>query len=322
MKVYRAIEFSKLIWMISDDGSLYWNQAHFSHINQTGNRGSNWWLNLDLKNYRDIVISDVIYKGQDIFFDKSLEFNAMQGGRFNPPRSFGMLYTSSNTLMSCLEVLFHQFENAYPLYKRMDNNSTLLTSSFNMNVPRDLDISIVVFEIEIEHTLCQREICGDVEVLKEDCRKIGFERYIGDKFNRNFIFGNDYEISRILGCHLHSETDPSYKVPSARVDFELQDELGIRNYLIPERRYNVEEIKLTGKYIEYNAKINLEQTDKHSHDVRLEIMGSSTQSIVFSLQSVPSKMKPNDQIIKFEPNLNDGNDRKRFFRGVETQRFF
>jgi hypothetical protein len=320
MKVYRAIEFSKLIWMISDDASLIWNEAHVSHEN--GNtHSSNWWMNDLLKASRHNIISDVIYNGRDRFFDRSLEFNAMQGGRFNPSKSFGVLYTSSNPLMACLEVLYHQFTSAFPLYKKMNRNSNQFTSSFNIKVPQHLQIMIECFEIEIDDNYCSREVCSDIDTLKEDCKKLGFERYIGDSFSRDFIFGNDYEISRILGCYLHSYNDPSYKVPSARVDFDIQDELEIRNYLIPEKQYQSDKVDLTGRFIEYKATIDLEANDNNLHEVEVEISGMKRHILKFNLQPIPYKNKPREQFLRYEPNLNDGNDRRRFFRGVELQKF-
>jgi hypothetical protein len=322
MKVYRCVEFSKLVFMVSDDASLIWNQAQSDHTGNDDQQGSNWWLNPIYNGLRESVIADVIYQGQDKFFDKSLEYNAMQGGRFNPSRSFGVLYTSSNTLIAALEVLYHQFVSAYPLYKRMNSSSGLLTSAFNINPPRILDILLVVFEIEIPDNLCQKDLCGDIESLKGDCKSIGFERYLGESFNRNFLFGNDYEISRIVGCFLHSKDDPSYRVPSARIDFDIQDELNIRNYLIPERQYKPEEIDLTGNYKKYRARVTLDKNDNNVHDVEMEIIGETKRSTSFNLQPIPQRTTPPAQHIRFEPNLLDGNDRKRYFRGVEIQRFF
>lgn len=321
MKVYRAIEFSKLIWMISDDAALQWNIAHRNH-ESSNSTGSNWWMNPTFKPFKHEMISDVVHFGQDKFFDKSLEFNAMQGGRFNPSRSFGVLYTSSDPLMASLEVLYHQFISAYPLYKRMNSNSNQFTSSFNIKVPQHLKILIVVFEIDIADEFCTREVCCDLDTLKEDCKGLGFERYVGDSFSRDFIFGNDYEISRILGSYLHTHTDPSYKVPSARVDFDTQDHLDIRNYLIPERRYDASKIDLTGRYLEYNASINLDLETDTGHDVEIDIIGKTTQNLKFQLQPIPHKNKPRNQHIRYEPNLNDGNDKRRFHRLVEIQRFF
>lgn len=321
MKVYRAIEFSKLLFMISDDATLRWNTARLNH-SSSADIGSNWWMHNSFRPFKHEMISDVVHYGQDKFFDKSLEFNAMQGGRFNPSRSFGVLYTSSNPFMAALEVLYHQFISAYPLYKRMNSSSDQFTSSFNVPVPQHLRILIVVFEIDIADEYCNREVCCDLGNLKDDCKSLGFERYIGDKFTRDFIFGNDYEISRILGCYLHTNADPSYKVPSARVDFEIQDILDIRNYLIPEKRYDPDKIDLTGRYLEYNAEINLDIENEKGHDVKVDIIGKSTKTVNFKLQPIPHKNKPREQFIRYEPNLNDGNDKKRFHRAVEVQRFF
>jgi hypothetical protein len=307
--------------MISDDASLRWNEAHIYHKDKNPQE-SNWWMNSELHPIKNEIISDIVHNGQDKFFDKSLEFNAMQGGRFNPSRSFGVLYSSSDPLMACLEVLYHQFQNAYPLYKRMNNSSNSFTSSFNMNVPQHLRVVLVAFEMEIDAGYCSREVCCDLEEFKNECKGIGFGRYIGDKFSRDFIFGNDYEIPRILGCYLHSQEDPTYKVPSARVDFETQDLLDIRNYLIPESRYKPELIDLTGNYIEYSAVINLEANEDHGHEVDLQVLGETMELLQFFLQPTPRNNKPKNQHKIYEPNLNDGNDKRRFNRTVELQRFF
>jgi|GEM_PF-4821825 len=322
MKAYRAIEFSKLIWMISDDASLRWNVAHRFHEDETNVTGSNWWMNPKYKPYKHEIISDVVHNGQDKFFDKSLEFNAMQGGRFNPSRSFGVLYTSSDPLMAALEVLYHQFISAYPLYKRMNSNSNQFTSSFNIKVPQHLKILIVVFEIDIADEYCKREICNDLDDLKDLCMKLGFGRYVGDEFSRDFIFGNDYEISRILGSYLHTHADPSYNVPSARIDFDVQNQLNICNYLIPEKRYDSKKIDLTERYLEYNAILNLDLEDESGHEVGIEIAGKTSQKVKFKLQPIPHKNKPKDQYKKFEPVLTGRDAEKRFHRSVEIQRFF
>lgn len=321
MKVYRAIEFSKLIWMISDDAALQWNIAH-KHHDVSPAAGSNWWLNQSLQAFKHEMISDVVHSRQDKFFDKSLEFNAMEGGRFNPSRSFGVLYTSSDPLMAALEVLYHQFTSAYPLYKRMNSNSNQFTSSFNVNVPQHLNILIVSFEIEIDDEYCTREVCSDLETLQNECKSLGFGRYVGESFTRDFIFGNDYEIPRILGSYLHTHDDPSYKVPSARIDFDTQDKLGIRNYIIPERIYDPAKVDLTGRYLEYSAMINLDLDDEEGHSVNMHVNGKSKLELDFRLQPIPNKNKPRSQYIRYEPNLNDGNDKRRFHRLVELQRFF
>jgi len=321
MKVYRAIEFSKLIWMISDYAALRWNQARSEH-EPLHSHTSNWWLSTDFELFKDEMISDVIYQGQDKFFEKSLEFNAMQGGRFNPARSFGVLYTSSDPLVAALEVLYHQFMSTYPLYRRINSSSKQFTSSFNIKVPRQLKILIVAFEIDLADEYCQTEVCGDLESLKEDCRRLGFERYIGEKFSRDFIFGNDYEVSRIIGSYLHTFEDPSYKVPSARISFDIQDQLGIRNYLIPERQYDPAKIDLTGNYYEYVVSLDFELEDTSGHQVDIEVRGLTSETFSIKLQPIPRKGKPISQHIRYEPNLNDGSDKNRFHRLVEIQRFY
>jgi hypothetical protein len=98
--------------------------------------------------------------------------------------------------------------------------------------------------------------------------------------------------------------------------------LKIRNYLIPEKRYDASKIDLTGKYLEYNAVINLEADEGTGHEVEVEVVGTTSRIINCNLQPIPNNNKPRNQYVKYEPNLNDGNDKRRFFRSVEVQRFF
>ena len=98
--------------------------------------------------------------------------------------------------------------------------------------------------------------------------------------------------------------------------------MNIRNYLIPERRYDAAKIDLTGRYLECNASINLDLETETGHDVEIDVIGKSARNLKFQLQPIPHKNKPRNQHIRYEPNLNDGNDKRRFHRLVEIQRFF
>ncbi|WP_461639186.1 RES family NAD+ phosphorylase [Labilibaculum euxinus] len=321
MKIYRAIEFSQLIWLTTDDATLMWESLSLRDLGN-GNVYSNWWLRPENINERRQIVTDICSNSNEPFFRKSLDYNAMQGGRFNPSRSFGVIYSSSNPLVSALEVLFHQYYGALPLYSKMSKDNNRFTSSFNVNIPRKLDSLIIVFEIEIDDEYCNNEICGDKESLITECEKIGFKRYIGDNFTRDFIFGNDYEISRLLGAYIHSFENATFKVPSARLDYEIQDEFDIRNYIIPEKNYNPEKMKLTGRYFEYRSKVNLEKSIQNTHEVEVEVIGSdSSKKLYFNLDSVPNKRTAKHQYVKYEPNSNNPNDRKNHYREVEIQKF-
>lgn len=314
MKAYRSIEFSKLIWMLDDNLSQIWHQNNI--LNDQNNGPSNWWLNNDYIEARRYIGSEICLNNSEKFLENSLDFNAMQGGRFNPSRSFGVLYTSSHPLLSALEVLYHLYINAFPLYKRLDKNSREFTSSFNINIPDKLKVLIIAFELEIDDTLCQEEVCGDCPTLDTLCSSIGFHRYIAENFSRDFIFGNDYEISRLIGTYLYTKDNSSFKVPSARIDFEIQDELQVRNYIIPEKESVNEKVQLTGKFIEYFTTLDLIKDENQYHKIYITPNGNDISSFELFLQPLP-KSDPT-QIKIFRPNIGDN---KEHFRKVEIQKY-
>jgi len=321
MKVFRAIEFSQLIWLSTDDATLMWESLSLKDSGN-GDVYSNWWLRPENIKKRRQIITDICINSNESFFTKSLDYNAMQGGRFNPSRSFGMIYSSSNHLVSALEVLFHQFYGALPLYSKMSKNNNRFTSAFNVNIPRKLDSLIISFEIEVDDDYCKNEICGSKDSLILDCEKIGFKRYIGDNFTRDFIFGNDYEISHLLGAYIHTFEDATFKVPSARLDYEIQDEFNIRNYIIPEKNYTKEKMKLTGRYFEYRSNVSLDKSNENSHNVEMEVTGGNlSKKLFFNLDPVPNKRTAKHQYVKYEPNSNNPYDRKNHYREVEIQKF-
>lgn len=320
MKIYRAIEFSKLIWLITSETSLVWHSANVEY-NGTNQKTSNWWLSNDYLEKRRYICSDICINSERAFFDNSFYYNAMQGGRFNPSKSFGVLYASTNPLLSALEVLYHQYCGAYPLYKKINRSSKEFTSSFNVQIPKKLDLLIVVFEISIDDSYCKLEICDSQDSLIELCSKIGFERYIGENFSRDFIFGNDYEISRLIGAFIHTNDKSSFKVPSARIDFNMQDEINIRNYLIPEKEFDANKIKLTGNFYEFSTQVDLELDNNSYHVVNLKAIGQKELNANFYLQPKPTR-KNKWQFVKYEPNSDNEDDKKKYFREVEIQKFY
>lgn len=320
MKIYRAIEFSKLIWLITGDTALVWHSANMTY-NETKQSTSNWWLSKDFLKTRRYICSDICKNSEQAFFDNSFYYNAMQGGRFNPSKSFGVLYSSSHPLLSALEVLFHQYNGAYPLYKRINRSSNEFTSAFNVQIPKKLDLLIVSFEIEIDDAYCPLKICESKESLVKLCSSIGFERYIGENFSRDFIFGNDYEISRLIGAHLHTKDSSSFRVPSARIDFNMQDEINVRNYLIPEKEFDASKVRLTGNFYEFSTQLDLELEDNPFHTVSLKVMGQDELNARIYLQPKPTR-KNKWQFVKYEPNSDIEDDKKKYFREVELQKFY
>lgn len=322
MKLYRSLEFSNLIWLASDYARKLWFESDMKHSLNNQDRSSNWWLNNTFENKRRYIIADICKSNSKTFFEKSIEYNAMHGGRFNPAKSFGTLYTSTHPLVSALEVIYHQFLDAYPLYNNLNKNKSKFTSSFNFHIPKKLDFVVVTFEIDFKSEYLIRDVAEDDDTLINYCNEIGFHRYIGDNFTRDFIFGNDYEISRLLGCYLQSKEEPFFKVPSARVDFMIQDELEVRNVVIPEKNIDYDKFSLTGNFYEYRISVDLDLDENQHFPVNMKIYGESDDlnEYMFHLQPRPNKRRNSNQVIKYMPNI-EGEEKASYSREVEIQKF-
>lgn len=321
MKLYRAIEFSKLAFMLNETGREIWNKAAQDFQKNNSEKKVNWWCDDNKAKQRRLIAGLICKESRDLFFDKSLEFNAMRGGRFNPARSFGVLYTASCPAVSSLEVLYHQFEQAFPLYKNMSKSGEKITSNFNSSIPDRQELVIVAFEIEYNKSPKQK-IYTDLKSAKDLTENVGFSRYVGANFNREFLFGNDYEISRIVGCHLHTYEKSAFKVPSARIDFQAQDEHDKRNVLIPEKEIDEKNVSLTGKWIEFKYEVDMNKNDLGLHDVVCLVNGKKANCHEFYLDPMPPKKGPHKQIHEFLPTSSASlAERRMFARYVATQKF-
>lgn len=323
MIIHRAVEFSRLIFLADELGLQIWTDCENSVSHKNSMQIANWWMDDNFERKRRIVVSQICKNQHTTFFQTSCEFNAMQGGRFNPSRSFGMLYCSNSPAIACFEVLYHLFDQAFPLYCDMNNKGKKITSSFNVAIPRSIDVMVIVFEIEIKDEQNFIKVCDDVINLKDDCCKIGFKRYIGDSFTRDFIFGNDYEISRILGCHLHTKHPGSFVVPSARIDFEIQDILGKRNYIIPEKDLQQFSPKLTGRFREYKCKIEMDTRSEFAggHEVKIWSKEDKSDVVTFVLQPTPSRKGNPKQWKTYFPDTGTDREKRVYSREVSIQKF-
>ncbi len=321
MNLYRAIEFSKLAFMLNEESREIWNSAAIEFKNNNMGKKVNWWCDPKKAKQRRAISAWICKESAELFFDKSLEFNAMRGGRFNPARSFGILYTATCPTVAALEVLYHQFEQAFPLYKNMSKSGETLTSNFNSPIPDKQELIIVAFEIDYKGNSKQK-VFDDLKDAKNLSEKVGFSRYVSSNFNREFVFGNDYEISRIIGCHMHTQEKSAFKVPSARIDFVLQDKLKKRNVLIPEKEIDAKIASLSGKWIEYKFEVDMNKDDSGSHAVTCFVNGKPEGKHEFLLDPVPPKKGPHLQIHEYLPNSSGSlAERKMFARYVATQKF-
>ncbi|EOW6614245.1 RES domain-containing protein [Vibrio fluvialis] len=314
MKLYRSIEFSRLTFLIDEEHKNFWNE-----LDQKANNGvkySNWWLEENRSKERHQIIKNVVSNNYQ-FFNKSADFNSKVGGRFNPSKSFGAIYTSSCPTLSMLEVLYHVFDSSLGLYKNLKKSSDKLTSSFNVPVPEQIKVMITAMELDVNDDMKIYKLCENRNVLKDFCKSLGFYRYIDGGFNEDFLFGNDYEITHIMGCYFHNSGDISLGVPSARVDMIHQNN-GHYNVIIPESIIDNLHPELTGRFREYICTMDMNEVDE-KHKITITAMGETTKSKTVFLQNKPSRR--NNRIIEFSQVDDTGDNRKRYSREVHLQRF-
>lgn len=318
MKFYRALEFNKLQFLLNEDQYMYWIQKDLEFNDETL---MNWWLanGKEVALDRKKVISTIAKNPNEVFFQKSAEFNSVFGGRFNPTKSFGGIYCSNSPFMGALEVLYHYIKGSHETLKPISKNKSSVQTIMNNRFKNKLEVIVVAFEFECSSGCKFEMINEDVPSLKKLCQSIGFERYFANNFDRNFIFGNDYEISRHIGCYLHTKNSSGFSVPSARIDFDIQDELKKRNFFIPEKEIQNLELSLTGHFKEFKFSFTLEPNDDWLYDICLYKDCGVEVAQEFHLQPTPTKSRdPFQQIISYEHNVNID---VRNLREVHTQQF-
>lgn len=321
MKLYRSIEFSKLIFLLSEEYQFLWEeyQNRRDELSVNGRLHRNWWMNKEFEKERREMVSAVIRLAHEAFFKKSMEFNAMSGGRFNPEKSFGVLYSANNPTVAALEVLYHKFIDLLPAYSGMQSSKDTIQSALDIDIPDELEVMIVAFELEIEGSGSLLRVNDRHEELRQICQSIGFKRYTEVTFDREFIFGNDYEISRHLGTYIHSKDQDGFFVPSARISFDTQDELELRNAIIFEHKIEKLSPKLTGCFQELRCSVDLTRSDFDGMDVIVSAQGQSSRKVVFKLQPMPPKKGAHPQIIQYLPNTLVNKGRSRL---VHIQKYF
>jgi len=318
MKLYRSIDFSRLIFLIDDLHRELFNRSltEFSKKRPIGN----FWLDKSYDNQKYLIIKNVIENG-DVFLKKSFDFNSKIGGRFNPSRSFGSLYCSSQPTLSALESLYHIFERSRGIYKQLQNSSDRLANTFNVQLPKVATSLIVSFEMEIDESIPISSTCMKTNDLKRFCNDIGFARYIDGKFDENFIFGNDYEISNIIGCYFHNTTKKTVEYPSARIPIDDPLFRRLSNFSIPENVLEENHISLTGNFKEYICEISLDEAVL-GYPVKITT-GLPANSITEEIYLQPWPLKKHKNQVKTYTQINEKNpqEREKYSREVRIQKF-
>lgn len=322
MKLYRAIEFSKLSFMLSAYGSSEWTKAVDSFKLKKNKRNTNWWFDLDHSAQIEYIIADVIANGKNSFFENSMTFNSIIGGRFNPPNSFGIMYTASNPLLASLEVLFHIYDNKKKFLANTAKNFHDFSTTFDENSPRKAKNLFVVFTIDAGENL-QIEDYTNPELLKDSCSQIGFKRYTDhEDYNENFIFGNSYEISRILGCFLHTNcTNKAFKFKSARID-NTQAFGDFYNVILPETYLREDDLKLTQEFYLVETTLDVEENEG-LHTVNLSLKGANQLDAKIYLEKYldEKKTRTHPRLKNYKPNIPAALSPSLNSRGVLFQRF-
>ena len=314
MKLYRSIEFSRLTFLIGDDHNAAWKSLEEKAYSNASY--SNWWLKDKNELKRHQMIKNIV-SDSDEFFEKSADFNSKVGGRFNPSKSYGAIYTSSSPTLSMLEVLYHVFDSSLGLYKNLKRSSDKLTSTFNVPVPEKIQVLIVALELEVQEPEKIVNLCKDTSYFKKLCRELGFYRYMGNNFNEDFIFGNDYEITNIMGCHFHRQKNTALQSPSARVELEQQRN-GRFNLILPENLSENLQPQLTGNFREYLCSMDMNES-YGKHAISIKALGKTQTEETVYLQNKPTRK--NGRIVEFSQIDDSGENKKKFSREVQLQRF-
>jgi hypothetical protein len=303
MKLYRAIEFSKLIFMLSSYGKDESNRCNKKFIDDKLN-GKNWWLNNSFNQNVQHLIADVVANGHKNFFQKSLTYNSIVGGRYNPANSFGILYTASNPALAALEVIYHIFDSKKKFLKTAQQNKSIYEDVFNSDHPSTTRHLLVIFELEIESP--NLSDCRGDKAVKDLCERIGFGRYTADSgFDEDFIFGNNYEVSRLAGNYLNTlDAHNCYQFRSARIPNEAENH-DYFNVIIPERFIEDLNPQLTGHYFLADTGIDIAESENH-HKIGISFIGNQSQKFFMRLEKPPAKRLDKDlRSIRYMPVLPD-----------------
>lgn len=323
MKLYRAIEFSKLSFMLSDYGIEEWNNT-IEEFKQDETKKTNWWFSEKHQDKIEFIIADIISNGQQAFFQKSLTYNSVVGGRYNPPNSFGVLYSANNPALAALEVLYHIYDSKKKYLNDMAKSSENYSATFDEVSPQLAKNLIVIFELDINDANFNIQPCITTKKVQELISKVGFSRYTEhEDFNENFIFGNTYEISRILGCYLNTtQENTAYRFKSARLENTMENS-NSNNVIFPEKFVNDHDFKLTRNYYLVESSMNIQEFNG-MHEIDLVIRGENEINAKVFLEKYlnENKVRNNpDRLIEYRPILPEDLQPHLNTRKVLFQRF-
>jgi len=212
----------------------------------------NWWFSKKHQTLKNEVISSVIQRGTQEFVDDSLYFTSLKGGRWNLPKSYGVLYCSENPLLSCLEVAYHDLMEGLPHLRRMKNIENKIRTSINVHIPDELRFLIVVLVLELGDNLKEEVIDKDLNTIKRVCNQAGFANYTGhERFDTNFLFGNEYMVTQTIGAVMYGRKTQVLRVQSARTGEGIKLALPVDRAF----RTNPYPVQLRPVYYEFDCRV-------------------------------------------------------------------
>jgi len=266
MRIYRALNFRSFIHLVDADLTDQWNRAE-------GDSSQNWWFSGKYRGLKEEVINHVIQMGTEAIVEESLYFTSLGGGRWNLPKSHGILYCSENPLLSCLEVAYHNLMEGLPYLRQLKNIEDRIRTSINLSVPDEMRFLIVVLVFNLRDDEKLREIDTSLGRVKSVCDNAGFRNYTGSPgFDENFIFGNDYSVTQTIGAMLYGQNSRLIGVRSARTDHP------IRLILPTERAFygGSSPLKLELDYYEFECQVQ-PLAPTHCHELSIKAKGMTRE---------------------------------------------
>jgi len=245
MDIYRALNFRNLIHMADADIGQRWDEAE-------RDAQQNWWFSPKFRALKEEVIGHVISRGTEVIVNESLYFTSLRGGRWNLPKSHGVLYCSENPLLSCLEVAYHNLMDGVPHLRRLKAVEDRIAASINIRVPSELRFLIVVLVFELAEGGKSRILDDTSDAVKAACNEAGFRNYTrSPRFDEGFIRGNDYTVTQTIGAMLYGQKCGRIVVRSARLGQPM------RLLLLTEHAFDMgtSPVRLKPLYYEFDCRV-------------------------------------------------------------------
>ena len=243
--------------------------------------------------------------------ETSRSYSALQGGRFNAPKSHGVLYCSEHPFIAALEVTYHTVVDALRRIRQVRQLEKEYTSAMNLQLATELDFLVAVFVLQTK-AVRAHEPDATLRTLRELCDSLGYSRYTTSNFDEDFIFGNDYSLTHILAANALRERHDSIRVGTAR----LAGRLKYKNLVLLD---GIGTTTVLPQY--YLFRVTAKPGDKrHPHVLSLRRADTNKGATInLLLDNVPVRPTPRSRCVREYPN--GGLRRIEESRQVVVQKF-